>query len=454
MKIERFYLSCLSHVSYILYDKGEAVIVDPKRDIEDYLHYLDEKKLRLKYILETHLHADFVSGHLELKERTGAKILISSLAKAEFDHIGVKEGNIFYIGETVVITVLETPGHTPEGVCFLIKNLNTEDPFVLFTGDTLFAGDVGRPDLLEDTYSPEELASLLYDSLYNKILKLPETTKIFPSHGAGSSCGRELQDVEFTTIREQKLINYALQSMNREQFIYEVTIDQPPRPEYFLHSGIANREGARQVQEVLKDFRPLTLKEFQTYITNEDIVVIDVRDTLEFVKEYIPNSYFIGLEGSYAGWLGTLINREKKIIFVAEPGAEEEAAIRATRVGYDSVIGYLEGGINTWKKAELPTKKLKRYNVNQFNEILKTTKKVTIVDVRKNTEYQEQSIPTATNIPLNELENNLDKLNPLNTIIVHCRGGYRSVIAGSILQKNGFSDIHDLEGGINAWLDK
>ncbi|MHA2170924.1 MAG: MBL fold metallo-hydrolase [Candidatus Kariarchaeaceae archaeon] len=453
MKVDKYYLDCLSHASYILSSNGEAAVVDPQRDVDHYLEYLKEQKLELKYILETHLHADFVSGHLELAKRTNAKIVFGEKAGVTFDHIAVNERTVLEMGNLKIIT-LETPGHTPESVCYLIQDQsNSKKPGIVFTGDTLFAGDVGRPDLMDDTITADVLGGMLYDSLHDKLLQLPENTKVFPAHGAGSACGRELMDVEYTTIRQEKESNYALQPMTKEEFIKEVTTNQPLPPKYFAESAKLNQNGLISVDEVLSAYRPLNLEEFETLRSDPDNIVLDVREPDEFATSHIPGSYNIGLDGRYAEWVGSIIDASKKILIVANTEREREAALRCLRVGIDNVEGYLVNGFKEWEQNNRPLSSFQRHTPSEFKTLVDDPSSRLILDIRRNSEYNISHVPNAIHIPLNRLQERISELDPQKQIVVYCAGGYRSVIGSSILLKNKFNKVSDLQGGFDAFLD-
>jgi glyoxylase-like metal-dependent hydrolase (beta-lactamase superfamily II)/rhodanese-related sulfurtransferase len=451
LNIEKYYLECLSHASYVLYSGQEAAIVDPQRDVEMYIEYLKDNNLTLKYILETHLHADFVSGHIELAERTGAGIVFGEKAQAKFDHKPVVDGEVLSLGEYEV-KILETPGHTPESICYLVQDTrDNSEPMAIFTGDTLFAGDVGRPDLLDGTISPEQLGGMLYDSLHGKLLPLPDNTKVYPAHGAGSACGRELLDVEYTTIGDEKKNNYALQPMSKAEFIQTVTADQPIPPKYFVLSAELNKFGLRSTESILENFKSISLANFHQLRDQEDVIVLDVRDPEDYSRSHIPGSYNIGLDGRYAEWVGSIVDHQKSILLVADIGTEREAAIRCMRVGFDNVIGYLEGGYETWLSTG-ETESLQRHTSQQLDNLINSKETITILDVRRKAEHKISHFPQAKHIPLNQLEGRLSELSKDKPIIVHCAGGYRSVIAASILKRNGFTGISDLQGGFDEYL--
>ncbi|OLS27186.1 MAG: putative polyketide biosynthesis zinc-dependent hydrolase PksB [Candidatus Heimdallarchaeota archaeon LC_2] len=454
MKTVKFYLDCLSAASYIVSSHGEAVVIDPQRDIEIYISFLRENKLKLKYVLETHLHADFVSGHLELARETNSQIVFGEKADAEFDHIAVKDNHILNFGN-VEIKIIETPGHTPEGVCYIMKDLrHPNNELSVFTGDTLFAGDVGRPDLMDGTLSKEILAKMLYESLHNKLMVLPDNTKVYPAHGAGSSCGRSLTDVEYTTIGLEKQTNYALQSMSVEEFTKQVTTDQPLPPKYFSLSAQLNRKGLQNIDNILNKLQSFSAEELSQLSQLDDITIIDVRDPELYSKYYIPNSINIGLDGRYAEWLGSITSPDHRIIIIADPGSEREAAIRAARVGFDKVIGYLEGGIAGWINANRDTVNFRRIDPEEVLSYIERDNATILLDVRRPTEFSISHLPHAINIPLSLLESNLDKLDKNKKYVVHCAGGYRSVIASSILKRNGYEDVIDIRGGYDAILEK
>ena len=422
------------------------MVVDPQRDIDIYLEFLEENSLELQYVLETHLHADFISGHLELAEKTGAQIVISEKARAEFPHIAVDEGSKFAVGGAE-ISVLATPGHTPESVCYLAKEGSA--PMVLFTGDTLFAGDVGRPDLMDKTIPAEQLAELLYFSLRDKIMKLPDDTIVYPAHGAGSSCGRDLQDVESTTIGEQKATNYALQPMDVQKFTKLVIEGQPPAPAYFLLSAAINRKGAPKLDNVLENYQRLGLDEFLTQGSREGSIILDVRDEDDFSKSHIPNSFHIGLDGRYAEWVGGLIPPDEKIYIVAPPGQENEAAVRCARVGFDNVIGFLDGGYQTYLESGKETSSFERVDTITPDDL----RTYTVIDIRRFSERSLNRIDGTIHIPLHELAESLDEIPRDKGVLIHCAGGYRSVIGTSILLRNGFTDVRDLKGGLDPLIE-
>jgi glyoxylase-like metal-dependent hydrolase (beta-lactamase superfamily II)/rhodanese-related sulfurtransferase len=453
MILQRYYLKCLSLGSYLLADEagGEAAVIDPQRDIRQYEDLLREKGLKLKYILETHLHADFVSGHVELAQKTGARIVYGREAKARMPHLAVKDGDRLRLGEGVEIEVLETPGHTPESVCYLVRDLRRPDaPMKLFTGDTLFVGDVGRPDLLGGTVSAEELASKMYESLHRKILPLPDETEIYPAHGAGSACGRNLGDAEFTTLAEQKRDNYALKEPSRERFIELLTEDQPDAPAYFGMDARINREGAPSLETVLADMRPMGPDEVEARL-REGAVLVDTRSPDDFAAGSPPEALQIGLDGQFAGWVGTLVPKGRPLIFIADPGREEEAATRCARVGYDTAAGWLEGGVDAWERSGRPLARYRRAGAEELADSAGRSD-VLVLDVRRPPERAALSLEGARHIPLNRLPEAVAELPRHRDILVHCASGYRSAIAVSLLRRLGFARARDVAGGLNGYV--
>ena len=397
--------------------------------------------------METHLHADFISGHLELAEKTGAEIVISKKARAEFEHIPVEDGTKLHLGDAF-ISVLDTPGHTPEGVCYLLRE--GDAPMILFTGDTLFAGDVGRPDLMDKTIPADTLAEQLYFSLRDKIMTLPDDTVVYPAHGAGSSCGRALQDVESTTVGEQKQTNYALQPMTVEKFTKMVIEGQPPAPAYFSLSATINRRGAPDLSKILKNFEALNLAEFMQQSEDANTVVLDVRDEEEFAKLHAPGSLHIGLDGRYAEWVGGLVPISSRILIIAPDRHQEEAAIRCARVGFDNVAGYLRGGIQEYVKGGLKTRSYTRLDSISESDL----ERFTVIDIRRPSERELSRIDGSIHIPLHELKARMSEIPTKGDVLIQCAGGYRSVIASSILLNNGYTNIYDLRGGLDLLIEK
>ncbi len=452
MIIERFYLACLSHASYVISSNGEAAVIDPQRDVQIYLEYLQRHGLSLTYVIETHLHADFVSGHLELARRTGAEVLMGARAQAAFPHHAVHDGEQFRLGD-VMLRVLETPGHTPEGIT--IEARDSGDPErapALFTGDTLFAGDVGRPDLLGAVgITKEELGGMLYDSLHEKIMTYPDETRVYPAHGAGSSCGKALRDVEFSTIGAEKLTNYALQPMSREEFIRVITEGQPEAPPYFSSDASINRQGAPELSDVMGRVRGLSPKELTDEVSR-GALLLDTRDPETFADGYVPGSVNIGLDGQFATWVGTLLPMHRPLVLIAVGGREEESVLRCARVGYDNVVGYLEGGFERWKEDNRPVASFARVDPAELRDIMAGANPPLVIDVRKVGERATKSIEGTAFITLGELENYASSLKADGRpVVVHCAGGYRSGMAASILKRGGIESVCDLRGGLGAW---
>lgn len=450
MKIERFYLKCLAHASYIIFDEEskEAAVVDPQRDTDQYDDYIRQNGLKLKYVLETHLHADFVSGHNELAQKYGATVVFSEKAGYKRPHLAAQHNDKLYLGKTVEITVLSTPGHTPESVCYAVRDLTKPDePMLLFTGDTLFAGDVGRPDLLGAKMPAHVLADMLYDTV--QFLKtLPDETKVYPAHGAGSACGKSLADTEFTTIGAEKLTNYAMKSMTREEFIAAVTIDQPEAPKYFSEDALINKEGAKTLEEVLAGVKPMSPEEVEQAMKN-GAMVIDSRSPDDFSAGSIQGAVNIWSNGQMANWIGTLVPKSAQLIMLADEGYEMEAAMRCARIGYDNVIGYLHGGVAAWQKSGRALIQRQRLSPKEaFEEIQNGA---LLLDVRKPSERKAKYIEGSQFITLSHLEENVHTLPKDKKIIAHCASGYRSATAVSLLNKHGFNNVTDIIGGIDAW---
>lgn len=443
MKFKQFYLGCLAHASYYISSGGEAAVIDPQRDVTQYLDEAEANGDTIKYVIETHSHADFVSGHVELAKKTGAKIIFGRRANTEFETLKVKDGDELTLGD-INLKFLETPGHTPEGITILAKdNEDTTEPLKMFTGDTLFIGDVGRPDLIGSKgFTAEQMASMLYDSLHNKILPLPDDTLVYPAHGAGSLCGKSLSSETFSTLGEQRRTNYALRPMSREDFIKAVASDQPEVPAYFPVSASQNLKGSADLADLPKPER-LNSKQ----IANFDGVVIDVRPVAEYGAGHVTNSINIGLGGQFASWAGTLITVGTPIAIVAETSEQvDEAVMRLARVGEESVKGFIlfadhDGG----------TKTVEQVAVDQVNQ--KLNDDIQFVDVRRPAEHAAGHAAKAVNIPLNRLSREVDRLDPDKPTYVICQGGYRSSLGTSILENAGFDHVYNVTGGTKAWLD-
>ena len=451
MYFKQFYLGCLAHASYLIGSEGEGVVVDPQRDVDEYLAEADAQGLKIKYVIETHLHADFVSGHQEIAARTGAQIIFGEKADVEFEHRAVKDGEELSMG-SVTLRFLETPGHTPEGICVLVTAPG--EPQKLLTGDTLFIGDVGRPDLAGGKgYTPQMMAEMMYDSLHGKLLELPDDTEVYPAHGAGSMCGRNMSKETSSTIGEQRKFNYALRPMSKDEFVTMMTADLPEAPSYFPKDAEINRSGARGLSE-LQPPQPLTPQQVDR-LRAEGHVLLDVRSAADFGAGHVPGSMNIGLGGQFAMWAGSLIPLNASIVIIADTGAQvDESVVRLARVGIENVRGYLEGGVTSWRDAGLPVNTLPQVSVAELNERL-ANDDMQIVDVRRPTEYVSGHVPHAQNAPLANLDKSLGplKLEKEKLTAVICAGGYRSSAAASLLQQQGFSNLLNVTGGTGAWIN-
>jgi glyoxylase-like metal-dependent hydrolase (beta-lactamase superfamily II)/rhodanese-related sulfurtransferase len=448
MLIKQLYTGCLSEAAYYLESNGEAAIIDPLRDIEEYLHLAGEQKAKIKYIFETHFHADFVSGHLDLHKATGAPIVYGPNTETNFPIHLAKDGEVFKLGD-VTIEVLHTPGHTLESTCYLLKNENGK-PYALFSGDTLFVGDVGRPDLSSGNMTKEELAAIMYDTLQQKIIPLPDDVLVYPAHGAGSSCGKNLGPETTSTIGEQKLTNYALQTKSKEEFINVVTKDLDAPPQYFPINARINKEGYDSLEEILKKgLTPMSVREFKTKMQDEEVTVLDTRRATTFSKGFIPGSVSIGLEGRFAEWAGVILSFEKPILLVAEKGLEKEAVIRLTRVGFSDIEGFLEGSFDAWEKAGENIDMIIDIEPDELAMDIPYDDHLVIVDVRRETEFGDSHITNAINIPLDEINDpaNLANFEENQNIYIHCATGYRSVIASSLFKRQGIHNIRNVLGG-------
>jgi glyoxylase-like metal-dependent hydrolase (beta-lactamase superfamily II)/rhodanese-related sulfurtransferase len=451
MKIEQIYTGCLAQGAYYIVSEGEAAIIDPLRETQPYLDRLKKDGAQLKYIFETHFHADFVSGHLDLSRKTGASIVYGPTASPSFRAIIAKDNEIFTLGK-VKIRVIHTPGHTMESSCYLLLDENGKE-HAIFTGDTLFLGDVGRPDLAQKAanMTQEELAGLLYESLYNKILPLPDDIIVYPGHGAGSACGKNMMKETVDTLGNQKKLNYALNQPSKEAFIKAVTEGLTPPPGYFGMNVAMNKTGYESIDKVLeKGKKPLDVAEFESIMQQSGILVLDTRPDTQFANGFIPGSINIGLAGDFAPWVGALIvDVNQPILLVAEPGKEEEAIIRLSRVGFDNVLGYLKGGFDSWKEAGKPVDRINRISAKEFVE-KHLSGKIKILDVRKESEYAAGHLDGAVNKPLQYINEWTNEVKDGNPFYLHCAGGYRSMIAASILQTRGIRNFTEIEGGYNA----
>jgi glyoxylase-like metal-dependent hydrolase (beta-lactamase superfamily II)/rhodanese-related sulfurtransferase len=451
MHFEQFYLTCLAHASYMIGSEGEAAVVDPQRDVEIYLKAADEQHLKIRYIFETHLHADFVSGHKELAARTGAKIYIGARANAEFPHVPLTDGFEVKMG-AVRIRALETPGHTPESVCLVITDeAKSTQPCAVLTGDTLFIGDVGRPDLSK-THTPRELAGLLYDSLHQKLLTLPGAVTVYPAHGAGSLCGRAMRAERSSTIGTERLTNYALQIASREEFIAQLTTNLPARPDYFLEDAEINRSGAATLAE-LPPLPALSPVEVQTLL-QQNANVLDVRPGDEFAAGHVPGSICIALSGQFASWAGGILGIHSEPVLIGDSDAQiEEARLRLARVGIEELRGYLAGGVAAWQKAGLPLVKTAQISPQELNQKLLegSWRALDVLDVRREGEWQAGHIAEVQCRALDTFPQGLPAMDRERPVAVHCKGGYRSMIACSLLERAGHGNVINVAGGLDAW---
>jgi glyoxylase-like metal-dependent hydrolase (beta-lactamase superfamily II) len=451
MHFKQFYLGCLAHASYLIGSDGEAAVVDPQRDVEQYLEEARSAGLRIRYVVETHLHADFVSGHVELAERTGAEIVFGAKAEAAFAHRAVRDGDELRLGR-VVLRFLETPGHTPESVSIVVVDTAvSQAPRMVLTGDTLFLGDVGRPDLAGGRgYTPEAMAGLLYDSLHGKLLKLPDDVAVYPAHGAGSLCGRNISKETSSTIGEQRRFNYALQPMPKDDFVRLMTTDLPEAPAYFPRDVELNRGGAPAIagRTVLRALDPAAVER----LLAEKAVVLDVRTSAAYGAGHLPGSVNVGLQGQFASWAGTLLPPDRSLVIVADDEAgAHEAATRLARVGLESVAGYLAGGIAAWAASRHPLATLPQITVDELKARL-VEGGLAVVDVRRPGEHAGGHVPGARLLPLDRLGRGDSGLDPSRPLAVICAGGYRSSAACSVLEQRGFKDLVNVVGGTAAWI--
>jgi glyoxylase-like metal-dependent hydrolase (beta-lactamase superfamily II) len=448
MYFEQFYLGCLAHASYMLASEGEAVVVDPQRDVEIYLEAAQKQGLRIRHILETHLHADFVSGHRELAARTGATIYIGKAAGATFPHVDVTDGSELRVGN-LRIRALETPGHTPESICLVVTDEEkSQQPWAVLTGDTLFIGDVGRPDLSK-THTPQQLAGLMYDSLHNKLLTLPDEVLVYPAHGAGSLCGRNMRAERSSTIGTERLTNYALQIKTRDAFIQQMTTNLPARPDYFLEDAAINRAGATPLTELPK-VKPISATELKAML-ERGAMALDVRPGDEFAAGHVPGSVNIALSGQFASWAGAVFGLSSHPVLIAgSPEQLSEARLRLARVGIEDLAGYLEGGVRGWKQAGFALRQLPQITVQDLNSRLRDPA-LHVLDVRREGEWEAGHIDGADWYPLDRFRAAaLPEIEQDVPVAVHCAGGYRSMIACSLLQRAGYNVINVL-GGFDAW---
>lgn len=452
MKVEQIYTGCLAQGAYYICSEGEAAIIDPLREVGPYLQRAEKDQSTIKYVFETHFHADFVSGHLDLSKKTGAPIVYGPTAKPNFPAKIAEDGEIFTIGK-IKIQAIHTPGHTLESTCYLL--IDEEDkPKALFTGDTLFIGDVGRPDLAQkvvEDLTQDKLAGMLYDSLRNKIMPLPDDIIIYPAHGAGSACGKNMSKETSDTLGHQKQTNYALRDITKEQFIKEVTDGLLPPPIYFPENVKMNISGYESLDTVMeRGLQALDAEGFEAAANATGALILDTRSPQEFAKGFIPNSINIGIDGSFAPWVGALIpDIRQEILLVTEPGREQEVITRLARVGYDKTIGYLKGGIESWKGKEMDH----ITSISPQDFVDNHFPVENILDVRKPTEFQAGHLETAKNVPLDFINENLSELDKDQTYYIHCAGGYRSMIFASILKSRGFENVVDIQGGYKALVE-
>ncbi len=452
MYFKQFYLGCLAHASYLIGSGGEAAVVDPQRDIEQYINEAEAEGLKIKYVFETHLHADFVSGHRELAERADAKIVFGRKAVAAFDYAPAKDGDEFRIGK-VILRVLETPGHTPESISILVTDTEVSNqPQKVLTGDTLFIGDVGRPDLVGSKgFTAEQMAGILYDSLHGKLLKLSDAVEVWPAHGKGSLCGRNLSNETSSTIGQQRKSNYALQPMLKEEFVKMMTADLPEAPAYFSKDADINRGGARSLAELP---RPAALAPAEVNrLAGEGATILDVRANTEFGAGHAPGALNIGLGGQFASWAGQLVKFDATIVIVAEDESKvDEAVIRLARVGIENVKGYLAGGMDAWRRASLNINTITQISVDELRDLLSLQNDLQVIDVRQPGEYNNGHVPSAVNAPLARVGERAPEFDPNRKVAVICAGGFRSSAGTSVLERLGFKNLLNVLGGTGAWI--
>lgn len=451
MKVEQLYTGCLAEAAYYIESDGEAAIIDPLRETKPYVDRALADGAKIKYVLETHFHADFVSGHLDLAKKTGATIVFGPTAKPNFEAHVAGDGEVLKIGK-VSLVVLHTPGHTMESSSFLLRDENGKDVAV-FTGDTLFIGDVGRPDLaVKSDLSREDLAGLLFDSLRNKIMTLPDDVVVYPGHGAGSACGKKMAKETESTIGLQKQFNYALRAdMSRDEFVKEVTEGLVDPPQYFPKNAVMNRMGYDSIDNVMQQgSTALNVREFVTVAESTGALILDTRKKADFIKGFIPGAIFIGLDGQFASWVGTLVtDLQQPLLLVCDEGTEEEAVTRLARVGYDNCQGYLKGGMDAWKADNRDVDTLESITVEEFLNRHGKGNEITL-DARRKSEYDAEHLVGARNFPLDFINRNMAEINHDQTYLIHCAGGYRSAIAASILKSRGFDNVVDVDGGFSS----
>ena len=456
MIIEQIYTGCLAQGAYYIESNGEAVVVDPLREVDSYIQKAKRNNATIRYVLETHFHADFVSGHLDLAKKTGATIVYGPNAKPEFEAYIAKDGEKFQVGN-ITITALHTPGHTMESTCYLLQDENKKD-IALFSGDTLFIGDVGRPDLaqkLATDLTQEKLAGYLFDSLRKKIMPLNDDIVVYPAHGAGSACGKNMSKETTDTLGHQKQTNYALRpDMTKDEFIKEVTTGLVPPPAYFPLNVMLNSKGYESIDKVLeRGHHAMSPDAFEAAANETGALVLDTRDPQTFSKGFIPNSINIGIDGSFAPWVGTLIpDIRQEILLITDKGREEEVITRLARVGYDYTIGYLKGGFESWENAGKEVDKIQSVDAEELSRLAKKNE-INILDVRKKSEYQSEHVVNAENAPLDFINDSMLQIDKNKTYYVHCAGGYRSMIFASVLRARGYDNLVDINGGFKALKD-
>lgn len=453
MKVEQIYTGCLAQGAYYIESDGEAVIIDPLREVDPYIERANKNHAKIKYVFETHFHADFVSGHLDLQRKTGATIVYGPTANPGFEAHVSRDGEVFKLG-SVSFKVLHTPGHTMESCCFILIDEKGKEAG-LFSGDTLFIGDVGRPDLAQKAahLTQEELAATLYDSLRNKIMPLADDIIVYPAHGAGSACGKNMSKETTDTLGHQKQVNYALRAdMSREEFVKEVTTGLMPPPAYFPLNVMLNKQGYESIDEVMSRGKiGLSPDAFEVAANETGALILDTRSAATFEKGFIPNSINIGIDGSFAPWVGAMIpDIKQKLLIVDEPGREEEVITRLARVGYDYTIGYLKGGFEAWKKAGKETDAILSVSADKFAEMMKNNQDIHVLDIRKESEFNSEHVVGAENAPLDFINESMLKVDSNKTYYVHCEGGYRSMIFLSTLKARGYNNLVDINGGLNA----
>lgn len=455
MFFKQYYLGCLAHASYLVGDERtkQAVVVDPQRDIDEYLRDAAAGGYSIRYVILTHFHADFLAGHIELRNQAGAQIVLGDRAQAEFEFVAAEDGRVFELGD-LRLEIMATPGHTPEGISIVVYDQATDarQPWGVLTGDTLFIGDVGRPDLLASIgVTADELADMLYDSI-EKLRQLPDATRVYPAHGAGSMCGKNLSQETVSTIGEQKRFNYAMQPMTRDEFRRLVTADQPEAPDYFVYDAIKNRQERPDLHATLQvALRPLSVDETLAQ-QQAGAQLVDVRDAVDFEGAHLAGAINIGLRGKYATWCGSVLSHERPIVVIAEPGDEEQAVTRLGRIGFDRVVGYLQDGMRALADRSELVRSVPRVTAAALAEWQGGSAGPLVVDVRSEKEWNAGHLSGAKHIPLPHLEERIAELPTDRTIVVHCEGGYRSAIAASLLARAGRADIYDLVGGYKAWL--